>query len=146
MLNTGSWEHLVQIPTVTVTFVQASYVNIRNILTVTDTIKTKLYRQGQGKVNANICPGDICPHQQYLSCYWFDLDETLNLVQVTYALVTFVHISNISAVTNPNLTKRFGPQYQQYLTCYLLHFDQTFWTQFLVALIFVEHIFWTRLL
>merc|ERR1711954_279510 len=26
----------------------------------------------------NICPGDICPYQQYLSCYWPDLDHTLN--------------------------------------------------------------------
>ena len=30
-------------------------------------------------------------------------------VLATYALVTFVHISNISAVTGPILTKLFGP-------------------------------------
>ena len=65
----------------------------------------------------NICPGDICPYQQYLSCYWPDLDQTLNkgswehiqqittvtttFVQATFVLGTFVHISNISAVTGP---------------------------------------------
>ena len=65
----------------------------------------------------NICPGEICPYQQYLSCYRPDLDPTLNkgfweqiqqiitvpptFVQATFVLVTFVHISNISAVTGP---------------------------------------------
>ena len=55
--------------------------------------------------------------QQYLSCYWPDLDQTLNkgswehihqittvtttFVHATYVLGTFVHISNISAVTGP---------------------------------------------
>ena len=51
-LKVGSWEHLEQIPTVTVTFVQAiffqatfvlvTFVHIRNISAVTDTIWTKL--------------------------------------------------------------------------------------------------------
>ena len=56
----------------------------------------------------NICPGDICPYQQYLTCYWPDLDQTLNkgswehiqqittvtttLVHATFVLGTFVHI------------------------------------------------------
>ena len=60
-------------------------------------------------------------HQQYLSCYWSDFDETLNacswehqehipivtvtFVQATFVLVTFVHIRNISAVTDPILTE-----------------------------------------
>ena len=64
-----------------------------------------------------ICPGDICPYQQYLSCYWPNLDQTLNngswehnqqittvtttFVQATFVLETFDHISNISAVTGP---------------------------------------------
>ena len=55
--------------------------------------------------------------QQYLSYYWPDLDQTLNkeslehlqqittvtttFVQATFVLGTFVHISNISAVTGP---------------------------------------------
>ena len=48
----GSWEHIKQIPTVTVTFVKAifvqatfvlgTFVHIRNISAVTDTIWTKL--------------------------------------------------------------------------------------------------------
>ena len=61
----------------------------------------------------NICPVDLCPYQQYLRCYWPDLDQTLNkgswehiqqittvtttFVQETFVLWTFVHISNISA-------------------------------------------------
>ena len=58
---------------------------------------------------SNICPGDICPYQQYLSCYWPDLDQTLNkgsweniqqstktFVQATLVRGTFVQISNIS--------------------------------------------------
>ena len=55
--------------------------------------------------------------QQYLSCDWPDLDQTLNkeswehiqqistvtttFVQATFVLGTFVHINNISAVTGP---------------------------------------------
>ena len=58
--------------------------------------------------SCNICPGDICPYQQYLSCYWPDFDQTLKVgswehleqirtdivtfVQATFALATFVHI------------------------------------------------------
>ena len=57
--------------------------------------------------------------------YWSDFHQTLKVesldlvqkmptvivtfVQATYALVTFVHISNISAVTVLILTKLFGP-------------------------------------
>ena len=46
-LKVGSWEHLEQTPTVTVTFVQATFVlatfvHIRNISTVTDPILMKL--------------------------------------------------------------------------------------------------------
>ena len=60
----------------------------------------------------NICPGDISPYQQYLSCYWPDLDQTFNkgswehkqqittvtttFVKATFILGTFVQISNIS--------------------------------------------------
>ena len=48
-LMVGSWEHLEQTLTVTVTFVQATFaqttfVHIRNVSTVTDLILTKLYR------------------------------------------------------------------------------------------------------
>ena len=46
-LNLGSWEHLEQIPTLTVTFIQATFVlaaflHIRSISAVTDLILTKL--------------------------------------------------------------------------------------------------------
>ena len=64
----------------------------------------------------NICSGDIFPYQQYLSCYWHDLDQILNkgswehvqqitnvtttFDNATFVLGTFVHISNIFAVTD----------------------------------------------
>ena len=69
----------------------------------------------------NICQGDICPCQKYLSCYYPYFDKTLKVdswdpleliptvmatfVQVNFFLVTFVHIRNISAVTDLILTK-----------------------------------------
>jgi len=46
-LKVGSWDYLEKILTVT-----GTYVHIRNILAVTDSIRTKLYSQGQGKVKA----------------------------------------------------------------------------------------------
>merc|ERR1712208_281751 len=73
----------------------------------------------------NICPRHIRPYQQYLSCYWPDFDQILKVgswdlfehipsvtmifVQETLVLATFVHISNISAVTDPILTKPQSP-------------------------------------
>ena len=69
----------------------------------------------------NICPGNIFPYQEYLSCYWPDFDGTLKVacwkhleqiptikltfVQATFVLVTFVHIRNISTVADPILMK-----------------------------------------
>ena len=69
----------------------------------------------------NICPRNICPYQEYLSCYWPDFDETLQVgswkhleqiptvrvtfVHATFVLATFVHVRNISAVSNQILTK-----------------------------------------
>ena len=59
------------------TFVLATFVHIRNILAVAET-NFKCRFLGQSLKNANcygdICPGniypdDICPYQQYLSCY-----------------------------------------------------------------------------
>ena len=68
-----------------------------------------------------ICPGDICPYQENLGCYWLDFEETLKVgsweyleqiptvtvtfIQATFILVTFVHIRNILAVTDPILAK-----------------------------------------
>ena len=70
----------------------------------------------------NICPGDICPYQKYLNCYWPDFDETLKVgswedlkqiptVRLTFIQATFVHVGNISAVTDPILTKLLGIQH-----------------------------------
>ena len=71
----------------------------------------------------NICPRNICPYQEYLSCYWPDFDEILKVgscehleqiptvrvifVHATFVLVTFVHIRNISAVTDLILMKLY---------------------------------------
>ena len=69
----------------------------------------------------NICPCDICPYQEYLSSNCPDFDETLKIgswehleristvmvtfVKATFVLVTYVHIRNISALTDPILMK-----------------------------------------
>ena len=42
----------------------------------------------------------------------------VTFVQATYALVTFVQISNISAVTGPILTKFFGPNFLGVKRCW----------------------------
>ena len=55
--------------------------------------------------------GDICPYQEYLSCYSPDFNQTLKVgswdhldqilaVMVTFVQTTFVHISNIAAVNH----------------------------------------------
>ena len=69
----------------------------------------------------NICTGDICPYKEYLRCCWPDFDQTLKVgswnhlsqmptvtvtfVHATFFLATFVHIGNISAVTDPIFAK-----------------------------------------
>ena len=66
--------------------------------------------------HSDICPGNISPYQEYLNCYWHDFDETLKVgswehqeqiptVTGTFVQVTFIHIKNISAVTDPILMK-----------------------------------------
>ena len=83
--------------------------------------------------------------QQYLSCYWPDLDQTLNkgswehiqqittvtttFVQATFVLGTFVLISNISAVTGPILDRKVVRPKIIFEPIILL--DQNiFWTQY----------------
>ena len=67
------------------------------------TFRTDSNCQGY-KYQGKICPHDICPYQEYLSCFWPDFDQTLKLpfwdilwqmstVIVTFVLVTFVHIN-----------------------------------------------------
>ena len=89
-------------PTVMVTFVQATFVlaifvHIRNTSAVTDPNLTKL-KEGS----------------------WDHLSQrptvTVTFVQATFVLATFVlatfvHIRNISAVTDPILTKLFVPNF-----------------------------------
>ena len=86
-----------------------------------------------------ICPGNICPYQEYLSCYSPDFDHTLKVgswdhleqistvmvtfVQATFVLATFVHIKNISAITVP--TKIFEPNFLGALNFFGLKFCMT---------------------
>ena len=64
----------------------------------------------------NISNGNICPYQEYLSCNWPDFDHTFKVgsvkhlvniptaawifVQATSVIAIFIHIRNISAVTD----------------------------------------------
>ena len=89
-----------------------------------------------------MCPGDICPYQQYLSCYWLNFDETLkvgsweNLEQIPRWNLTKQHLSW------QYLSKYWIFQLLEYLSCYcpnhygaLIFVDQ----QFLVATLWPAH-------
>ena len=112
----------------------------------------------------NICPRDICSYQQYLSCYWTNLDQTLTtafrshlfqmpyvrvtFVQATFVLGTFVHTYNISSVSDQIFTKLFGPTFfgtRIFLPKFC--FIQTcFWTSIFVVPpnLFGPNSFWTQ--
>ena len=78
-------------PTVMVTFLKATYVlatfvDFSNISASTDPILTQqVVYLGQSLTYANfqgdICPGDICPYQQYLSWCRPNFDQALKLAQ-----------------------------------------------------------------
>ena len=96
-LKIGSCDHLEQIPTVTMTIVQATFVlptfvHIRNILAV---VVTNLI------FNQHLKIGSLDHLEQMATV-------TVTFVQATFVILTFVHIRNISAVTAPILTKLFG--------------------------------------
>ena len=121
-LKIGSWEHLEQIPTVMVTFVQATFilatfVHIRNISALTDPIwwnfKDRFLGTSRTDSNChgdicpgNICPRDICPYQEYLRSNRSDFDETSKIgswehleqiptVMVIFVQATFVQVTFI---------------------------------------------------
>ena len=52
---------------------------------------------------------------------------TVTFVKATFVLVTFVHIGNILAVTDPILTKRLGQDFLQALTILIEIFLPKFW-------------------
>ena len=64
----------------------------------------------------NICPRNICPYQEYLSCYWPDFDETLQVgswehlekiptITVTFVEAAFVQVTlSISKISQLLLT------------------------------------------
>ena len=88
----------------------------------------------------NICPCDICLYQEYLSCYWPDFDETLKVgscehleqiltvrmtfVHATFVLPIFVHIRNISAVTDQIFMKLPGWEHLEQISTIKLTFVQ----------------------
>ena len=69
-----------------------------------------------------ICPGDICPYQEYLSCYWQPLwpnfkDRFLGISRTD---------SNChSGIYPDNICPDDIYPYQEYLSCYRINFDQT---------------------
>ena len=87
----------------------------------------------------DICPGDICPYHQYLSCYCPNLDQTLkkgpgnkyNRLQLSQRHLPMQHLSwgrlSISAISQL-LLARFGLNFKQrvlgkYTTDYNCHHD-----------------------
>ena len=92
-LNVGTWEPLEQIPTVTVTFVHATFVLVTyiSISGISQMLLAWFWLNFKGRFlglsltdancygdicQGNICPGNICPYQKYISCYWSDFDQT----------------------------------------------------------------------
>ena len=83
---------------------------------------------------------------------------TVTFVKATFVLATFVHIRNVSAVTDPILTKRLGPNFWQALTFLIEIFlgpykffgptilwTQNLWTQNFVWTFFSNKFFWTQI-
>ena len=73
-----------------VTFVLATFVHIKNISAVTDpflpSFKGRLLEPSIKAANSygnicpiNICPNDMSPYQEYLSCYRLNFDQTLKV-------------------------------------------------------------------
>ena len=62
----------------------------------------------------NICPGDICPYQEYLSCYWPDVNQTLGRFLEPF-LTDANHYGDICPV---NICLGNICPYQEYLSCY----------------------------
>ena len=99
-LKEGPWEHLAHIATVTVTFVQATFVlSHLSISGVFQLLLTHFWWNledkflGTSRTDSNchrdtcpgiICPGDICPYQKNLSCYWPNFDKTLKVSSLDY--------------------------------------------------------------
>ena len=107
-LKVGSFDHLWQMPSVTGTFVQARL------------FIAKFYiNQG------NICPGDICSYQEYLSYYWTNFDNTF-CTQNFGGLNFFLHYffgTNISF--DPNfMNKNYFLTKNFYQNCILAWFWQ----------------------
>ena len=93
------------------TFILVTFVHIRNISSVTDSILTKFtgrllwYSLTDANCHGDICPGNICPDkigpcQDYLSCYWPDFDKTLKVA-------SWEHLEQISTVTVTFVQARF---------------------------------------
>ena len=67
----------------------------------------------------DIDPGNIYPYKEYLSCYWLNFDQNLNVGSLE-------HLEQIPTVTMTFVRETFVmPTYKEYLSCYWLKFYQT---------------------
>ena len=93
----------------------------------------------------NICQGDICPYQEYLSCYSPDFDETLNVGSWEHLEQILNPILNpiMNPILNPNIEPQYWTQYwtqywnqywtqysTQYSTQYLTQYWNEYWIQY----------------
>ena len=79
----------------------------------------------------NICPGNICPYQEYLSCYWPDVNQTLKVGFWNLFLTDANHYGDICPI---NICLGNICPYQEYLSCYWPVFDHTLKIAFLYHL------------
>ena len=104
----------------------------------------------------NICPGYICPYQQYLSCYWPNFDQTsksagtiFNRCQLSRWHLSRQHLSwqhlSISEISQLLLTKFFGSNYLGALIIgpkFFLDLNFVFTKLFLTQKCLRPNIFW----
>ena len=56
--------------------------------------------------SGNICPCDICPYQEYLSCHWPDVDQTLKVGPWDH----LKHIPTVTVTFMKNFIKKNLPR------------------------------------
>ena len=83
----------------------------------------------------DICSGNICPYQEYLSCHWPDFDETLKVIPGTI-LNLFQHFSNNNKISS----NKFG--WKNFSTKNWPNFFRP--KIFLTKKVYVKKILWTK--
>ena len=118
----ASWENLEHIQTVTLTHVCPS----------------------------NICQGDICPYQEYLSCYWPDIDQTLTDAN-SYSDICQVNIwsGDICLYQEYQFWPKFKGRFQnfdpKFVVLNKILNPTFFWPKVFLNLNFWTWIFWTKI-